>query len=118
LKKRSRIRRSQDFTRVIRTRRIYAGTALLGFAAARDDGRIRVGVTSSRDVKGAVARNRVRRRLRALAREVLLGDDSPLRTRGIGYDVVLIARGPALEVAHAHLQAEARRLLERLAGER
>lgn len=118
MKRRLRLRRRQDFARVIRARRVYAGAGLLGFAVARSDGEIRIGVTTSRNIKGAVARNRARRRLREVTRQVLLGEDSPLRTRGIGYDVVLIARGPALELAQADLQAEARRLLERLAGTR
>ena len=118
MKKRYRLTRSQDFTRVIRARRVFAGAAVLGFAVGRDDGRVRVGVTTSRGLKGAVARNRARRRLRELARRILLAEDSPLRARGIGYDVVLIARGPALELPHADLQAEVGRLLDRLAGDR
>lgn len=118
MKKHFRLTRSQDFTRVIRSRRVYAGQGLLGFAVAREDDRLRIGVTSSRDVKGAVARNRVRRRLREIARQVLLRQDSALRTRGIGYDVVLIARGAALELPHEALQAEVRSLLERLTKDR
>jgi hypothetical protein len=37
----------------------------------------------------------------------LLGSDSPLSSLGIRYDVVLIARPAALEVAFADLVAEA-----------
>src|SRR5262249_17417257 len=47
---------------------------------------IRVGFTASKKVGGAVQRNRARRRLRALAREVLANEAAP------GYDYVLIAR--------------------------
>src|SRR5690606_13237265 len=47
---------------------------------------IRVGYTASKKVGGAVVRNRARRRLRALAREVLAVEAAP------GYDYVLIAR--------------------------
>ena len=118
MKRRHRLTRRQDFTRVIRTRRVHAGTFVLGFAVPRSDEQLRIGVTTSRDIKGAVARNRARRRLREAARQILLGKDSPLRNGGIGYDVVLIARGPALDCAAADLQAEARRVLARLAGDR
>ena len=118
MKKHQRLRRSSDFTRTIRRRRVHAGAGLLGFALARDDGRLRIGVTTSREIRGAVARNRARRRLREVARRILLAEDSPLRARGIGYDVVLIARSPALELPHASLEGEARKLLERLAGDR
>lgn len=66
----------------------------------------RVGVTVSKGVKTSVDRNRVRRRLREVARAELLGPDSPLRQGGIRYDVVLIARPAALEVSFADLKAE------------
>ena len=66
----------------------------------------RVGVTVSKGVKSSVDRNRARRRLREIARVELLGPDSPLRQVGIRYDVVLIARPAALEVAFADLKAE------------
>ena len=75
----------------------------------------RVGVTVSRAVKGSVERNRVRRRLREVARTNLLGPDSPLRGVGIRYDVVLIARPPALDMSFADLRAEASQAALRLA---
>lgn len=67
----------------------------------------RVGVTVSRAVKGAVARNRARRRLREASRLQLLGPDSPLLRPGIRYDVVLIARPAALEAPFDDLLSEA-----------
>ena len=113
MKKQFRVTRQRDFTRLIRGRRLFAGAALIAFAAPREGGS-RSGVTSSRDIRGAVARNRARRRLRELGRRILLAQDSPLRSGGIGYDVVLIARTPALELPMAELEAEARSLLDRL----
>lgn len=64
-------------------------------------------MTVSRNVKGSVDRNRARRRVRELAREKLLGPDSPLASLGIRYDVVLIARPAALEMSFADLSEEA-----------
>lgn len=75
----------------------------------------RVGVTVSRGVKRSVDRNRARRRVREVARDGLLGSDSPLRRVGIRYDVVLIARPAALEVSFADLKAEAALAALRLA---
>ena len=75
----------------------------------------RIGVTVSRQVKSSVERNRARRRLREVARTEWLGPDSPLRDVGIRYDVVLIARPAALEVAFADLKAEASLAALRLA---
>lgn len=54
---------------------------------AESPAQVRLGLTASRKVGNAVARNRARRRLRAAAREVLTG-----LGRG-GMDYVLIARG-------------------------
>ncbi len=72
-----------------------------------DGAESRLGVTVSKGVKSSVDRNRARRRLREIARVELLGPDSPLRRRGIRYDVVLIARPAALDVSFADLKAEA-----------
>ena len=117
MKKRFRLTQRGDFTRLVRGRRLFAGQGLLAFASPRE-GPSRIGVTSSRDVKGAVNRNRARRRLREVSRRILLAEASALRSGGIGYDVVLIARTPALELPLAELEAEARSLLDRLSASR
>ena len=78
----------------------------MAFAVPSQGPENRVGVTVSRSLKGSVERNRARRRLRELARVTMLGSDSPLRSLGIRYDVVLIARPAALDVAFADLKAE------------
>jgi ribonuclease P protein component len=89
---------------------------LIGFALARDQAPTRIGVSASRKLRGAVARNRARRRLREVARRVLLAPDSPLLLRGIPYDVVLIARPAAVELPFAAVEADAKALLERLSA--
>ena len=118
MKKRFRLTRAEDFTRLLRRRRLFGGRALVAFAEAREDGRIRIGVTCSREIKGSVARNRARRRLREVARTVLLAEDSGLPAQGIGYDVVLIARPSALELSLSDLQGEARAFVQRVASAR
>ena len=72
-------------------------------------------MTVSRKIRTAVERNRARRRLREVARAEMLGPDSPLGQVGIRYEVVLIARPPALEVSFADLRAEASEAALRLA---
>jgi ribonuclease P protein component len=59
-------------------------------------------------VGGAVVRNRARRRLRALAREVLLREAQP------GYDYVLIARAETATRDYADLAKDVRFALKRL----
>jgi ribonuclease P protein component len=69
---------------------------------------IRVGFTASKKVGGAVVRNRARRRLRALAREVLASEAAP------GYDYVLIARAETATRDYADLRKDVRFALKRL----
>jgi len=95
-------------------KRIYAGRALVAFAVPVAAAQSRVGVTVSRNVKGSVNRNRARRRLRELARDRLLGPDSPLHAVGIRYDVVLIARPAALELPFADLENDVEQAALRL----
>src|SRR5437016_14113930 len=76
----------------MRGKRVYSGRGLLALAVPNSGPETRVGVTVSRQLKGAVDRNRARRRVREAARASLLVGDSGAEQRGIRYDVVLIAR--------------------------
>lgn len=68
----------------------------------------RVGFTVSRKVGNAVERNRVRRRLREIARSVIPVQASP------AFDYVLVGRQAALRRDFATLQAELVEALKRL----
>jgi len=69
---------------------------------------LRVGITATRKVGGAVVRNRAKRRLRALAAEVLPAHARP------GHDLVLVARGTTPGCAFADLRADLLRGLRRV----
>jgi ribonuclease P protein component len=73
-----------------------------------DDGPPRIGFTVSRRVGGAVERNRVRRRLKEIAR---LSASASFRT---GSDYVVIGRSAALEMAYARLASDFAKALHRL----
>lgn len=107
MKRRYRLRRQAEFKSAFAGKRLYSGRALVAYAVPSSGDANRVGVTVSRALKSSVARNRARRRVRELAREKLLGPDSPLASLGIRYDVVLIARPAALEMSFADLSEEA-----------
>jgi len=114
LKRRYRLRRQAEFQSAFAGKRVFSGKALVAFAVPGEGDAHRVGVTVSRTVKGSVARNRARRRVRELAREKLLGPGSPLAGLGIRYDVVLIARPAALVMSFAELSEEASQAALRL----
>lgn len=80
-------------------------------ARARDDGSptMRIGYTVTRKIGGAVVRNRMKRRLRALAREILPQAGLP------GADHVLIGRAGGVERDFALLRAELFKALGKLA---
>jgi ribonuclease P protein component len=96
----------------MRVPRVFAGRAIVAFATPSSNGGWRVGVTVSRRLRGAVKRNRLRRRLREAARASLL--TAPGLPAVAGYDVVLIGRPGALELPLAALSEEAARVRSRL----
>jgi ribonuclease P protein component len=78
------------------------------FGTRREAFGVRYGLTASKKVGNAVERNRARRRLRALAREILLSEAKPDR------DYVLIARAGTLRRAYKDLQADLRTALQHM----
>ena len=71
---------------------------------------MRVGFTVTKKIGGAVVRNRMKRRYRALAREII-------PTKGIaGADHVLIGRAKGIERDYGLLKSELAGALERLSG--
>jgi ribonuclease P protein component len=114
MKRRYRLARSSDFRRVLAGGRLYSGRTLIAFAGPGGGPVTRVGVTTSRQVRGSVRRNRARRRLREVARRQMLDQDLAPEGRGISYDVVLIARPEALTLPFAVLEADAARALRKI----
>lgn len=110
-----RLRRRADYLRVQGAERRSAQPGLLLQAAPAPDlsgsaefQGIRIGFTASRKVGNAVLRNRARRRLKALARELLQAHAQP------GHDYVLVARQATPERAYGDLRRDLEAALKRL----
>ena len=86
------------------------GFVLLVRPRGDDDPAIRVGFTVTKKIGNAVVRNRMKRRFRALAREIL-------PDHGItGADHVLIGRAGGIERDYAANASELNRALAKLTG--
>ncbi len=107
------LRKRPDFLAAARAR--HKGTPGFGLQARnrRDDSSTtRVGYTCSKKVGNAVARNRAKRRLRAIAREVLAAEGRP------GWDYVLIGRRETTAtLSYKTLCDDLRRALARIHGD-
>lgn len=103
-----------DFLRAARARRqAVKGFILQAYRRDADEapGQIRIGYTCSKKVGNAVARNRAKRRLRALAHQVLRQYGQP------GWDYVLIGRsGETAQRPFADLENDLRYALRKIHG--
>ena len=100
-----------DFLRLTTAKRRTTPGFILQYAP-RDtsSGALRIGFTASRKVGNAVARNRCKRRLRALADKVMAEASEP------ALDYVLIARTEALVRDFAVMETELRQALQKIGG--
>ncbi len=103
MKTKYRLRHSADFAAVRAERRGAGDSTLRVQVRPNSAGHPRVGIVVTKRLGGAVARNRLRRRLRAVISESLseLG----------AYDVVLRPQSPAVEADSEALAASLRRSL-------
>ena len=101
-----------DFLRTAQGKRQGTGSFLLQ-GRPRGDGLllVRIGFTASKKIGNAVARNRAKRRLRAIARAILPQGGQP------GWDYVLVGRpGATVERLFADLRADLAAALARVHG--
>jgi ribonuclease P protein component len=100
-----RLRRTQDYQRCYRAGRRRRGQLVLLYTHANEQGHPRLGITASRKVGGAVARNRVKRRVREIYRRF------PRRGELPALDLVVHVQPAAAAAEFAALRAELEGLL-------
>jgi ribonuclease P protein component len=100
-----------DFLRAAKAKRAPCPAFLLQARPRDSSALIRVGYTCSKKIGNAVTRNRAKRRLRAVAREVMVRHGKP------GWDYVLVGR-PGATVSHdfAEMVVDLTRALGKLHG--
>ena len=96
-----RLKKAEEFRVVQREGKSWVNNLLVLRARANGTDTTRVGLSVSKRIGNAVVRNRVKRRLRELVRQMFIPD---------GWDIVFIARAP---LSHATYQ-ETRRAVEDL----
>ena len=79
------IKRNNDFLRIYRRGKSVADSHVICYVSPNRLGKVRLGLTTSKKIGNAVARNRARRVLRAAFREVY-----PMIKPG--FDIILVAR--------------------------
>ena len=105
------LRQRRDFVSAAKASKAVSKSFILQRRFRHDDpdGPVRVGFTASKKVGNAVARNRAKRRLRALARDINASSGVP------GNDYVLIARaGHTIERSFELMRADLSEALEKL----
>jgi len=101
----------KDFLAAARAEK-WVGPVMLVQQRNREDSDqdVRVGYTASKKVGNAVARNRAKRRLRALSAELLPDAAQP------GHDYVWIAKKGTVRAPFWKLRRDAKRALDKLTG--
>jgi len=106
-----RLVRRAEFLAANNGRRVpMPGFVLLVRPRADEDATMGIGFTVSKKIGGAVVRNRMKRRFRALAREILPEAGTP------GADHVLIGRSAGIERDYDLLGSELRKALAKAAA--
>jgi ribonuclease P protein component len=106
MKRRFRLTSPTEFKRVRRDGKSFAHPLIVLIVMPNMDQSLHIGVAAGRTLGGAVQRNRAKRILRA-ALQPLLPELTP------GWDLILIARRPLLDVAWVDVQEAVRTTLRR-----
>jgi ribonuclease P protein component len=103
------LRSREDFARIGADGRSRSDRLMVVRYVANGRDHDRFGISTGRRLGGAVRRNRVRRRIRAILRGAPNGT-------GVGWDVLIVARPPAVDASFDELRSALERLLHLVRG--
>ena len=106
MQRKFRLTRSTDFKRVRHKGKSYAHPLLVLIETKNQETITRIGVTAGKSVGNAVKRNRAKRLLRVAARDLY----PQIRS---GYDIMLIARKPIIQIKMPLVRDALHQLLQR-----
>ncbi len=98
------LKQNSDFRRIYGRGEVFVHPAFVAYALKNRSGNIRLGITVSKKIGGAVERNRAKRLLTAAFAETV-GNIS------MGYDFVLVARSRILKTKSTDIAASLRAML-------
>ncbi len=104
-----RLKRRSDFLRLAKSGRKWVAPTVIVQADAGPQDALRVGITATKKLGNAVARNRTKRRLRAAVR-----DATRDKRQGCRQDIVLIGRPDTATCVYATLVRDLKWCLKRL----
>ncbi|MEA2025069.1 MAG: ribonuclease P protein component [Chloroflexota bacterium] len=103
------LRSREDFARVGEKGRSRADRLMVVRFVPNAHDHDRFGISTGRRLGGAVQRNRVRRRIREILRHAPNGT-------GQGWDILIVARAPAVDASFDELRTALERLLHAIRG--
>ena len=109
MKKQFRLQHNREFQSIIKKRKQFVTNSIILYYA-KNDSHLRVGLSVSKKFGNAVVRNRMRRKARAIIREMGVLD--------LKYDVVLIVRKNFIDASFAKQQKVITQVFERLKNEK
>ena len=90
MKKEYRVKKNEDFSRIIKRKQSMANRTFIIYYLKNDIGHARIGISVSKKLGKAVIRNKIKRQVRMIIKETINLDDN--------YDYIVIIRNKYLDL--------------------
>lgn len=106
MKKLYRIRKNEEFSRIISERCSISSANFVLYTSDKKEDNARVGISVSKKLGDAVDRNRIKRQVREMARSIIDFDND-------SKDVIIIVRAPYLNATYQDNLADLEKLIKK-----